>query len=101
MLANLKREMPDEETAEEVAIDALIWLSQKLDLMERFLSLTGIYADAIRSMIGQRSFYAELLTFIAYKDQTLSDFCWDKNYHPDWVNACREHFSSEIEIHWT
>lgn len=100
MSACLKQITPDDETAEEVALEALMWLAQKLDLMERFLKMTGISGDDIRGMIGRRSFYANLLGFITYHEPTLMDFCFDKSLPPQWVEMCRLHFSGTPEVHW-
>lgn len=99
MLAYRKAETPDDEAAEEVAIDILLWLTQKLDLMERFLKLSGVQADEIRSMIGMRSFYAGLFAFITSHEPTLMDFCHDKSIAPAWVEACHAHFS-DIKVNW-
>jgi hypothetical protein len=101
MRANLKPILPDDEQAEEVALEVLIWLAQKLDLMARFLKLTGIPGEEIREMIGRRTFYANLLAFITNHEPTLADFCHDCNQQAAWIEACTLQFSEAIDIHWT
>lgn len=95
MLANLKPVAPDDETAEEVALEILMWLAQHLDIMERFLAMSGIPADDIRNMVGYRSFYAGLFAFIINHEPTLLDFCRERNIPPDWTMRCYEHFAGE------
>lgn len=95
MNAHLKPVTPDDEQAEEVAIEILVYLSNKLDLMERFLKLSGIQADDIREMIGHRSFYAGLFAFIMNHEPDLLDFCAARNIPADWARLCYEQFAGE------
>jgi hypothetical protein len=95
MLAISNTQMPDDESAEEVSIEILLWMGNKLDIMERFLKMSGIQADDIRGMIGHRSFYAGLFAFVMNHEPDLLDFCQDRNIDMVWTRRCYEHFAGE------
>jgi hypothetical protein len=95
MRPNPKPPVPDVEEAEELALDVLIWLGRKLDLMQRFLALSGIPADSIRDHIGHLKFYAGLLAFVLGNERDLLDFCAEKKVDPAWFVLCYEKFAGE------
>lgn len=95
MNAKLKPVRPDEEQAEEIAIEILLHMSNKLDLMGRFLSMSGIKADEVRDLIGHRSFYAGLFAFIVNHEPDLLEFCAARGIAPEWALLCYEQFSGE------
>lgn len=95
MLADLKPQAPDDETAEETAIEILTWLAGEKALMRRFLDLSGIEADDIRASVGRRSFYVGLFIFLLDHEPTLIQFSYRKNIPAEWVRRCYEHFADE------
>jgi len=61
--------------AQALAINALVFLAADQELLARFLALTGISADEIRSAAGEPGFLAGVLQFYLAHEQTLMRFC--------------------------
>ncbi|MRG55602.1 DUF3572 family protein [Phyllobacterium sp. SYP-B3895] len=61
--------------AQQFAIDALVFLAQDSELLSRFLALTGISADQIRTAAGEPGFLAGVLQFYLGHEPTLMKFC--------------------------
>ncbi len=70
------------ETAETLAIQILVWLSQDEKLMERFLSLSGIEASSIRTAATEPGFLAGVIQFLLNHEPTLMRFCEENNVNP-------------------
>lgn len=96
----VKIEIPSDETAEALAQEILIWVANDIKLLERFLDLTGITANEIRSMVGTIDLYAGLTGFLMNHEPTLMDFCLATNNKVEWVQACHYHFVPP-ERSWT
>lgn len=95
-----KIERPTDESAEELAIAILGWLSAEPSLMSRFLAMSGIEAGAIRGMIGEPAFYGGLTGFLMNHEPTLLQFCQDNGVKVEWVQACHQHFTGPAEGIW-
>ena len=63
------------EAAQSLAIDALAYLSNTPDLMQRFLALTGIEASQIRAAASEPHFFAGVLKFFTSHEPTLLAYC--------------------------
>lgn len=98
--ASSKIERPTDESAEELAITVLTWLSAEPSLMSRFLAISGIDAGSIRGMIGEPGFYGGLTGFLMNHEPTLLQFCQDNALKVEWVQACHQHFSGPGEGAW-
>jgi len=61
--------------ADETAISVLAWLATEPDLMARFLSLSGLTAENLRSASAQPGFFAGVLGFLMNHEPTLIRFC--------------------------
>jgi hypothetical protein len=61
--------------AETLAINALIFLADDSELLARFLALTGITADQIRTAAGEPGFLAGVLQFYLGHEPTLMRYC--------------------------
>ncbi|MEN5278216.1 DUF3572 domain-containing protein [Brucella sp. TWI432] len=68
--------------AENVAVEALVWLAQDKELMSRFLALTGIEASSIRSAAQEPGFLAGVLQFYLGHEPTLMRFCQETGRDP-------------------
>jgi len=68
--------------AEDTAIEVLGWLAAQPELMTRFLALTGLTADGLRSASAQPGFYAGLVNFLVNHEPTLKAFCNDTGKAP-------------------
>ena len=61
--------------AETLAINALIFLADDSELLARFLALTGITADQIRTAASEPGFLAGVLQFYLGHEPTLMCYC--------------------------
>lgn len=68
--------------AENLAVEALVWLAQDKDLMPRFLALTGIEVSSIRSAANEPGFLAGVLQFYLGHEPTLLRFCAETGRDP-------------------
>jgi hypothetical protein len=98
--ANTKIERPTDESAEELAITILTWLSAEPSLMGRFLSMSGIDAGSIRGLIGEPGFYGGLTGFLMNHEPTLMQFCENNGVKVEWVQACHQHLTGPDEGAW-
>ena len=76
-----------QEAAQSLAIDALAYLSQTPDLMQRFLALTGIEASQIREAAREPHFFAGVLKFFTAHEPTLLAFCEATDTPPQSIKA--------------
>lgn len=72
--------------AENLAIEALVFLAQEPELMNRFLSLTGIEASSIREAASEPAFLTGVLQFYLAHEPTLMQFCEAGNHKPESMN---------------
>lgn len=75
------------EAADELAINALAYLSNTPDLMQRFLALSGIEASHIRAAASEPHFFAGVLKFFLAHEPTLLQFCEATGAAPQSVQA--------------
>lgn len=68
--------------AEAIGVAALGWIAADGELINRFMSLTGIEADAIRAAAGEPGFLAGVLEFLMGHEPTLMRFCEDNALEP-------------------
>ena len=73
--------------AQAVAIDALGYLSNTPDLMQRFLALSGIEAAQIREAAREPHFFAGVLKFFLAHEPDLLAFCEAAGTPPQSVQA--------------
>lgn len=72
--------------AENLAIEALVFLAQQPELLNRFLSLTGIEASSIREAAGEPAFLTGVLQFYLAHEPTLMQFCEASGQQPESMN---------------
>ncbi|MFJ7353842.1 DUF3572 domain-containing protein [Phyllobacterium sp. NPDC097923] len=70
------------ENAQDLAINALVFLAQDSELLPRFLALTGITADQIRQAAQEPGFLAGVLQFYLAHEPTLMRYCAARETDP-------------------
>ena len=75
------------ENAEAVAIQALAWIAGEDELMMRFLALSGLTADTMRSAAADPGFLSGVLAFLMGHEPTLEQFCAATDTAPEMVVA--------------
>jgi Protein of unknown function (DUF3572) len=61
--------------AQTLAINSLVFLAEDSELLSRFLALTGITADQIRTAASEPGFLAGVLQFYLAHEPTLMRYC--------------------------
>ena len=92
---------PSSETAEELAIKVLGWLTQDPDMMRRFLALSGIEPGSIRQAAAAPGFFAGLTGFLMNHEPTLMTFCEQNDVKAEFVAACHHKLSGPGAEAWT
>jgi hypothetical protein len=78
------------ELAESVAIQALTFLADEPDRLARFLSLTGLTPESLRTASGEPNFLLGVLDHIAGDETLLCAFAEQVGSHPELVAAARD-----------
>jgi len=81
----ITNDVSKKDAAEETAIAVLGWLAVEPDLMARFLSLSGLTSDGLRTASTEPGFFAGLLGFLMSHEPTLLRFCESTGYKPEAV----------------
>lgn len=76
--------------AEAIAIDALGFVAGDHEMLGRFLDLTGLRADEIRTAAGQPGFLVGVLDFVLVHEPTLIAFCDSSATKPETVQIARD-----------
>ena len=77
------------EKAEEMALDALLHLTRDPELTGRFLALSGIGPESIRSAAAEPGFLAGLLEFFMTDEPLLLTYCENSGVRPTLIAAAR------------
>ena len=85
-----KKPSLDRNNAEEVAISALVFLSNQPEQMQRFMDLTGLDPASIRSAASDRNFLVSVLEHIMQDEAVLLSLAESASLNPaDIVAACQ------------
>jgi len=76
--------------AEGIAIEALGFVAGEQELLGRFLDVTGLRADEIRTAAGQPGFLVGVLDFVLAHEPTLITFCQNSATEPEIVQIARD-----------
>ncbi len=79
--------------AEETAAAVLGWIAGEPDMLQRFLALSGVAPDQIRSSISDPGFLAGMIDFIMGHEPSLLAFCEATDTRPEKVIAAHHHYS--------
>lgn len=78
---------------EETAVTVLGWLASDPDMLNRFLTLSGLQAPQLRQAINDPGFLAGMLDFVMAHEPSLIAFCETTNTTPETVVAAWHHYS--------
>lgn len=70
------------DTAGEIAIKALTYLSNDPELMGRFLALSGLDPAGLKDVVSEPSFLAGILDFLLMDDSLLLTFASNASINP-------------------
>lgn len=90
MLEMRDRKSGSGKDAETIGIDALGFVANDGELMQRFLDLSGIDAGKVRSLAAHPAFFVGLLDFILAHEPTLMAFAGAAGLDPAEVQAARQ-----------
>lgn len=79
--------------AEKTAAAVLGWMAGEPDMLQRFLALSGVAPDQIRSAISDPGFLAGMIDFVMGHEPTLLAFCEATGTKPETVIAAHHHYS--------
>jgi Protein of unknown function (DUF3572) len=79
---------------DETAAALLQWLAGEPDMLSRFLALSGLQVNQLRSAINDPGFLAGLIDFVMAHEPTLMAFCEACDWKPEAVVAAWHHYSS-------
>ena len=78
------------ELAESVAIQALTFIAEEPERLERFLAVTGIEAQSLRDAAREPNFLLGVLDHLAGDERLLSDFAAARELEPEFVIRARD-----------
>jgi Protein of unknown function (DUF3572) len=78
------------DSAETVAIQALSFIAEEPERLDRFLALTGIGPDSLRDATREPNFLLGVLDHLAGDDRLLLEFATQKDIAPEVVTAARD-----------
>jgi uncharacterized protein DUF3572 len=79
-----------ESEAQETAIAALAWLAQDAERLQRFLAVSGLGPQNLRSAAAEPGFLAAVLDYLAANEALLIAFAADQNRAPESVMQARQ-----------
>ena len=90
-----------QESAETLAIEALVWLAGNEDLLPVFMGATGAKAGDLRSQAQNPTFLGAVLDFIIMDDAWVMAFCQAQNLPYDRPMQARMALPGGAQINWT
>jgi hypothetical protein len=81
--------LPTREEAETLGLQALAFLVEENDRIERFLRLTGVDADDLPALAPQPSFLLAVLDHLAGHEPLLLEFARISNVAPELISHAR------------
>lgn len=83
----------DNTRAAETATAILGWLAGEPDMLQRFLTLSGVSPAQIRTAISDPGFLGGMIDFVMGHEPTLMAFCDATGTKPEDVVAASRHFT--------
>ena len=74
---------------EALAIEALTFLAQDSERLERFLTLTGIDPSTLRQVAGESNFFSSVLDHLLNDEALLLAFAAERRIQPEQVGLAR------------
>jgi hypothetical protein len=85
------------ETAQALAVRALVFLTREPDRIERFLALTGLDPSNLRQMAERPEFLLAVLDHMAEDEQLLLEFTAAEHEMPESIGLARRALSGPLE----
>lgn len=93
MRCEMKYGKPVVKDPEETVAAILGWLANELDILARFLALSGLQPNMLRAAIQDTGFLAGLTDFIMNHEPDLMAFCEASGFKPEDVQAAWHKYS--------
>ncbi len=90
-----------QESAEEFALKALMWLVGNDELLPVFMGATGIGEDDLRERAGEPEFLASILDFLMMNDDWVIEFCDTQATPYDMPMRARQALPGGTDVSWT
>ena len=100
MRDSLPQRPPNPAAAEDIALKALTFLASDLERLGRFLALTGLSPQTIRSAAHEPGFLIAVLDHIAADDALIVAFATDNSLDPALVVQARNVLSRNRGEQW-
>jgi hypothetical protein len=85
------------DAAEDLAIRVLTFLGADQERGARFLTVSGLTPNTLRSAARSPAFFLGVLDYVAADEQLLRSFATENETHPQTVMAAREALSPKLE----
>jgi hypothetical protein len=89
------------DSAEQLAIKAIVWLAGNDDLLPVFMGSTGADETAFREGLARPEFQASVLDFIMMDDAWVIAFCDAEGIPYDRLMQARAALPGGQQVHWT
>ena len=87
--------------AEQIALEAIVWLAGNDELLSVFMGSTGADEAAFRDGLGNTEFQASVLDFLMMDDAWVIAFCDTKGIPYDRLMQARAALPGGQQVHWT
>jgi hypothetical protein len=87
--------------AENLALQALVWLLSEDDLAGVFLGSSGLSPDDLKTRAGDPEMLAAVLDFLLSDDSWVTGFCTQANLANDTPMYARQALPGGQQINWT
>ncbi len=89
------------DSAEKVALTALVWIAERDELASSFLGASGASADDLRERAADPEFLGFVLDFLLSDEEALLSFCDDAALKPDMPMRARASLPGGDLPNWT
>lgn len=90
-----------QDTAETIALQALVWLTQDEARLSGFMLWSGAAPDDLRAQAAKPEFLAAVIDFVMLEDQQVLDFCANHGLPPARLQQVRAALPGGTTEHWT
>jgi len=90
-----------QESAEGIAQEVLIWIAGEEDLLAAFMGSTGAAGSDLKNAAQDPAFLASVLDFLMMDDAWIARFCAASGHAPDTPGHARRALPGGAEVHWT
>lgn len=87
--------------AQQIGLDALLWLTGRPELFESFVALTGTGFEDLRAAAENPELLAAVLDFLLTSDETVSAFAAEAGVSPHAPMQARSALPGGTHHHWT